>query len=123
MISLYTISTVLIVHWIFDFFLQSNWQATNKSKNNFALAQHVGVYSIGLLLIGILNLNLFDHAGWIAGFVAFNAAAHFFVDYVTSRASSSLYAKGDLHDFFVTVGFDQLLHYLTIFTSILFFTK
>lgn len=123
MISLYTVSTVLIVHWIFDFFLQTNWQATNKSKNNYALAQHVGVYSIGLLLLGFLNLNMFDSAWMILGFVAVNAVAHFFVDYVTSRASSSLYAKGDLHDFFVTVGFDQLLHYLTILGTFVFFAK
>ena len=123
MISLYTVSTVLIVHWIFDFFLQTNWQATNKSKNNYALAQHVKVYSIGLLLLGFLNLNMFDHTWMMIGFVAVNAVAHFFVDYVTSRASSSLYAKGELHDFFVTVGFDQLLHYLTILGTFVFFAK
>jgi hypothetical protein len=117
MISILSLATILVVHWIFDFFLQTSWQATNKSKNNIALASHVGVYSIGLILIVLLNFEYFQHLGCAIGYVLLNAVAHFFTDYVTSRASSSLYEKEEYHDFFVVIGFDQLLHYLTLIVT------
>lgn len=117
MISVLSLATILVVHWIFDFFLQTSWQATKKSKNNVALASHVGVYSIGLILIVLLNFGYFQHLGYAIGYVVLNAVAHFFTDYVTSRASSSLYEKEEYHDFFVVIGFDQLLHYLTLIVT------
>jgi len=30
-----TIMTVIAMHWVADFVLQSDWQAKNKSKDNF----------------------------------------------------------------------------------------
>jgi hypothetical protein len=117
MISILSIASILTIHWIFDFFAQTHWQATNKSKNNVALASHVGVYSIGLILIVLLNFGYFQHLSYAIGYVVLNAVAHFFTDYVTSRASSSLYEKEEFHDFFVVIGFDQLLHYLTLIVT------
>ena len=117
MISVLSLGCILIVHWIFDFFAQTHWQATNKSKNNIALLSHVGVYTIGLILMVLLNYGYFQHLSYAVGFIVFNAVAHFFTDYVTSRASSSLYEKEEYHDFFVVIGFDQLLHYLTLIGS------
>ena len=114
MISILSLASILVVHWIFDFFLQTHWQAANKSKNNIALCSHVGVYTIGLILIVLLNYGYFQHLGYAIGYVVLNAIAHFFTDYITSRASSSLYEKEEFHDFFTTIGFDQLLHYLTL---------
>jgi len=42
------------------------------------------------------------------------ALIHFPVDYVTSRLNSKLYKAGKNHEFFVSIGFDQWLHFLTI---------
>lgn len=39
---------------------------------------------------------------------------HWITDYNTSRWTSKLWAKGDVHNFFVVVGGDQLIHYLTL---------
>lgn len=117
MISILSLASILIVHWIFDFFLQTHWQASNKSKSYVALTEHVLTYSGGLLLIVLLNFGYFHHLSYAVGFVVFNALAHFFTDYVTSRATSALYEKEEYHDFFVAVGFDQLLHYLTLIVS------
>lgn len=45
-------------------------------------------------------------------------------DYFTSRLNSKLWAQGRTHDFFVAVGFDQVLHYIQlILTYVLIFGK
>jgi hypothetical protein len=88
---------LLATHFVGDFVLQSDRMATNKSKSNRILAQHVGIYSACFLWIGVL-------------FVMITAALHFVTDYVTSRWTSRLYAAGRRHDFFVVIGLDQLIH-------------
>ena len=104
---------LLAVHWFADFVCQTHWQASNKSKRCDALAAHVAVYSLCLLFAVIM---LFPVAGPIKGFgfVGLNAALHFATDFVTSRINSRLYAAGRTHDFFVSVGFDQLIHQVTL---------
>jgi hypothetical protein len=47
-------------------------------------------------------------------FAVVNAALLFATDYITSRISSKLWAKRDWHRFFVTIGFDQLIHHATL---------
>lgn len=114
MISLYTIITFVFCHWFFDFFLQTEEQAKGKSTDNVALLEHVRTYWWGLVCMVLLNYPKF-HNWSIFYFVAINAVAHFFTDWVTSRATSLLYKEERYHDFFVTVGADQFLHYVTLF--------
>jgi anaerobic C4-dicarboxylate transporter len=111
MTPLWQFVALLALHWIADFVLQTHWQATNKSKNNEALAAHVGSYSLALLIGSALIFG--QSAAWLY-FVAINAVLHFATDYFTSRASSRLYAKQDWHNFFVVIGFDQLIHQATL---------
>lgn len=105
---------LLAVHWVADFVLQTHWQASNKSKNNVALARHVLVYT-ACLAAGALPLLAWPDRGiqWLA-FVAANGALHFATDYGTSRWSSRLWSKQDWHNFFVVIGLDQLIHQVTI---------
>ena len=47
---------------------------------------------------------------------------HWLTDYFTSRLTSKLYKEERYHDFFVMIGFDQVLHYtqlLLIFNYLL----
>jgi hypothetical protein len=123
MISFYTIATVLTFHWLCDFFLQTDEQAKGKSTSNVWLARHVGTYSLGLIWITMLNASYFPTALQALQFFALNTIAHFFTDYLTSRASSLLWKEGKIHDFFVMIGADQWVHYMTIFGTFVWLTS
>jgi hypothetical protein len=114
-----TVFYLLFVHWIADFVLQTHWQATNKSKDNYALASHVGTYTSTwfIFIFGWLIYNDIDLTKQMLLFIPITFVAHFVTDYITSRITSYLYKKEDFHNFFVIIGFDQLLHYLQIFLT------
>ena len=120
MSALWAYLALLGAHWIADFVLQTHWQASNKSKNNVALSRHVLVYTGCLAAASYPLLAWPDHGPQWLVFVAVNGALHFATDYVTSRASSRLYAKQDWHNFFVVIGFDQLIHQSTLAATMWF---
>ena len=100
--SILTLSLLLVLHFIADFVLQSDHVAKNKSKDNKILLYHVSIYSLPFMLL------ISPLYGLINGMI------HFCVDYFTSRLTSKLWDSGKTHLFFVTIGFDQLLHILTL---------
>jgi len=101
MISISTITTILVLHFVGDFILQSNWMATHKSTNNKALLYHVLAYSSVFILISPL-------------YAIINGIAHFGIDYMTSRITSKLWTDKEIHCFFIIIGLDQLLHTLIL---------
>lgn len=104
MLSLPIITTILILHWIADFVLQSSWMAQGKSKAMLPLLSHIAVYTAVLALLNPI---------W----ALVNGILHLIVDYFTSRWSSKLHAKGDIHNFFVVIGLDQTIHFICLFTT------
>ena len=110
---------ILGAHWLADFSAQTHWQATNKSKNNLALASHVLTY---MLVLGGC-FSLFYDFNSVARFVMYNGLIHFFTDFVTSRLNTYLWNKKDAHTFFVSVGADQILHYVVLFYSFTVFFR
>lgn len=118
---LISIIYVLLLHWLADFILQTDWMAINKSTNNEALIVHASSYSI-VMLFGMVLYTLICGVdlGYIvlSNLVAFGAitfAAHTVTDYYTSRLNSKLWKEGKRHEFFVSIGFDQVLHYVQLF--------
>lgn len=98
------VAIILTIHWLADFCLQTEPQASNKSKSWAALFSHVGTYTLALLLaFGTHSV------GWILWGV-FNGGCHLAVDAATSRLTSKLYSQGRNHDFFAVIGADQLIH-------------
>ncbi len=101
---------LLATHWVGDFVLQTDFQASNKSRRLDALSLHVATYTATLFLAAAI---LFGLAAAVI-FAALNGALHFATDYITSRASSKLWAEQNWRRFFVMIGFDQLIHQATL---------
>jgi len=128
--NLITIFVVLLTHWVADFILQTDKQAKGKSKNWSDLLAHTFTYSTmwifaSCLLIGYENKGQATqwyviHA-FLFGLVTF--ICHTITDYFTSRLNAKLWAKGDVHNFFVSIGFDQVLHYIQLFLTLYFLSK
>lgn len=114
------ILTILFTHWFADFVLQTDEQAKNKSKCNIALTQHVLTYIIPfcflcLFLFPANPIELFANKTFL--FIGITFCAHWLTDYFTSRLNSKLWKAGKVHNFFVSVGFDQFLHYTQLFLT------
>ena len=115
---------IIFIHWISDFVLQTDWQAQNKSKNNFALLSHTSNYTLVWLLPMCLIFGKMKEGAtteWIVWstlyFCMITLVTHTITDYFTSRLNSKLWAGGKVHYFFVSVGFDQVLHYGQLFLT------
>ena len=121
--TLIEIFSIIIIHWIADFIMQSDYDAKNKSKFFHALFSHTITYSscwfVIILLFGYINKT--QTTEWYVlntlFFVGITFVCHTITDYFTSRLNSKLWAKGDVHNFFVSVGFDQVLHYVQLFLT------
>lgn len=125
--------TIMAAHWVSDFVLQTHWMATNKSHDWRAMLSHVAVYTgsmmflvvcVGFMLAPsvangmhnavILALSPIMYVLWIL----LNGLLHLVTDTITSRFTARLWAKADYHNFFVMVGFDQLIHYTCLFVTL-----
>jgi hypothetical protein len=123
MIDLYSIIVILFCHWVFDFHLQNDETSKKKSSCNYILLKHVGIYSIGLWVMGLATIWYFKVYGTVWLFIMWNAIIHFSTDWVTSRATSALYKEERYHDLFVTIGAGQLVHYITLFGTFIWLTN
>jgi hypothetical protein len=116
---------VIITHWFSDFYKQTDAMAQGKSESNYWLSMHVLTYytcfciaGVFLNLFGIITISFVSTIVWIF----LNAVLHWITDWFTSRVSSQLWRDKKVHDFFVCIGFDQMIHYVTWFTTYLIFT-
>jgi hypothetical protein len=118
---------LLVAHFVGDFVYQTDDMAVRKATSWWALALHVLVYTFVLLMFTVW--------WWEAAiFCAVNGVAHFVQDAVTSRILARLWFlpvskryqgghtllvedTGSRHWFFVAIGADQLLHYVTLFVT------
>ena len=122
--NLIVIFVILITHWFSDFVLQTDKQAKGKSKNWGDLLGHTSTYSVvwvfaSCLLFGYTNKAQTTEWYVINSllFAGITFVCHTITDYFTSRLNSKLWAKGDVHNFFVSIGFDQVLHYVQLFLT------
>lgn len=109
-INILVVLAILAIHWFADFVLQTDKQAKGKSKNWSDLLEHTFHYSIiWFFTIGFLIEHM--EASGMLLFTLITFICHTITDYFTSRLNSKLWAEGKVHLFFVSIGFDQLLHF------------
>ena len=101
---------LLFVHWIADFVCQTRYMAENKGKDIFVLTYHICAYTAVLAVFTIMLVS--------PTYVLWNGAAHFVVDYFTSKATSYLWEQKKVHAFFVVIGFDQFLHVALLYLTV-----
>ncbi len=120
MSQLWAFVALLAIHWVADFLCQSHWMSVNKSKDLNALGWHIFAYTA---VLGIGALSLFgwrrdaDYFVWTPAlwyFIAVNGALHGATDFVSSRVTRILWDRKRIHDFFVVIGLDQLIHQSTL---------
>jgi len=97
MISIWLVVVALFVHWVADFVFQSDEMANNKSKDNAYLWLHCFIYGLCFM-------------GFGPKFAIVAMFSHVLIDYYTSRLNSRLWKEKKVHEFFVSIGFDQFLH-------------
>ena len=83
---------VLFLHYVGDFFCQTNWMAVNKSKSQLALSVQVLVYT-AVLLFGLHLALLFHPVRHFGLYCLINGSLHFGIDFVTSRLTSRFWEK------------------------------
>ena len=126
MIDLKVVLAIILIHWLADFVFQTDKMAKGKSKNWNDLLSHTGTYSfIWFCFVPFyVLLNLDTYVEWTGTlFVLITFIAHTITDYFTSRLNSKLWAKGDVHNFFVSIGGDQVLHYTQLLLTYYILTK
>ena len=114
---IWTFLFIILVHWVSDFVLQTHHMSTRKSSSNYYLTLHVVIYSFATILgwalvLPLLGIRLSSGPVWLAFLLIF--VTHWITDYFTSRRTSKLYKEERYHDFFVVIGFDQVLHYVQL---------
>ena len=98
----------------------ANYQAKNKSTSNEALLDHavsyIAVWWVALCIYGLIT----DIPTRLIWFIPITFICHFATDYFTSRLNTKLWKAGKTHNFFVSIGFDQVLHYIQLFLTFYF---
>ena len=110
MISLPIACCLVAIHWVMDFVCQSDYMAVNKSKNINVLAAHCAIYAAPFIFF---NIN----------YAVLLFMSHFLIDFCTSRGTSYLWKHKKVHEFFVLIGFDQVLHHIILFVGYCIYVK
>jgi hypothetical protein len=102
---------LLTGHWVGDYLLQTNVIAQEKSRNLKWLLIHVALYTSVMAICAVL---IFPREIWVS-FVGINAALHLITDFLTSRLASKFHLNQRVY--FLIIGFDQLIHSITLLGS------
>lgn len=106
-----------LIHFVADFLCQSSAMAVNKAKSLYWLTMHVLVYTSVLSLAAGMFYYYTRNAGLALIWLTINGLMHWVTDFFTSKLTSKYWHKEDKHWFFVTIGFDQLIHYSCLFMT------
>ena len=100
---------ILFAHMFGDYFLQTDYLAKNKAKDNYILLAHSVLYSLGIgMVFGIFGITLTSID------LALISAIHYPIDYLKVRGITPK-LMGDKNALIL----DQAIHYITLLIFIL----
>lgn len=102
--SMHELILIFVLHYVADFWFQTDKQAVTKSYDNKNLATHAFTYALPFVIISPL-------------YALVNGLLHLVTDYFTSRWSSYYYKQNDMRKFFKVVGLDQMVHAVTLIST------
>ena len=123
---------LICIHYIADFICQDEQWALNKSKSNLALIKHTATYTYIFILM--YSFYFLANSGNISYgesiftlkfllFFSITFVTHTITDYSTRRIVSKKFANKHLGSpipnfgAFSMIGFDQVIHYGTLFLT------
>lgn len=124
--NLIEIFSIIIIHFVADFWLQTEKQGLNKSKNWSDLLSHTYIYTITWLipLVIIRLYGGYDLLNELFGsiiimwFFPITFILHTITDYFTSRITSARYKSNHfygINGFWFWISLDQFLHMVQLF--------
>lgn len=120
--EIFVILYVLFFHWFADFLLQTPEQSKLKSKSIKVLLTHTFVYSYVMCaaIQVLIGFNVFGAQSELASVYFFISMfiTHTLIDFISSRITTKQHETNNMTHFFDVIGFDQFLHFLTIFVSL-----
>src|SRR5689334_2292424 len=112
-INIWVTLGLLFFHWVADFVFQTDWMATNKSKEWKPLLIHTSTYASIMAVCAVIILPAKTCFMAIPfGIVTF--ILHTGQDYITSRLNARLWESGKRYECFVSIGLDQLIHFVQL---------
>ncbi len=123
MINIYIVLGILFIHWFADFVCQTDKEAKNKSTSWKALLSHTIFYSFIWLAAITFYGAITNSSIIILLFVPITFVIHTATDYYTSRVNKVLWDNKEVHNFFVSIGFDQFLHFTQLLLTFYLLTK
>lgn len=123
MIPIQIILGLIFIHWIADFVCQTDEQAKGKSTSWYHLLDHTFYYSLIFGVSTLLYWTFTKSSAIIMLFPLITLICHTATDFYTSRVNSMYHKENKIHEFFVSVGFDQVLHYFQLILTFYFLTK
>ena len=111
-----TIILIFLFHWVADFLCQTHEMSLKKSKSILWLSYHVVVYTaVTTLCWSIFFGNTMESPTMIISLIfGLTFVSHWVTDYFTSKWTSRLWEEKQVHNFFVVIGLDQLIHATTL---------
>ena len=110
-VSLLALILLMVSHWVGDYLLQGNVMAAKKSTSLEWLTIHVLIYTAVLMIVCLIWIP------WKTAvlFSLFNGCLHFLTDFITSKFTNRF--KDIPRLFFLIIGFDQLIHAITLIST------
>lgn len=101
----------IVKHWICDFVLQYDYMVEEKGTYGARGGlEHAAVHFAGTLIVLILSWS-WGHWSYPLAVSVIDAVIHYHIDWGKMKLSQGLGPQD--HKFWIWVGFDQMLHYLT----------